>query len=117
MMQQSAAPPGTVSWPDGVKLLAGRVSSNTKRAEGMTVAGSFRMVANRIKVGTILGEDPWMASRKQSQEALGAAFGPWEGFFRDLFALVGGLKQRGLLTTPQQNALFLDTTAEALGNL
>jgi hypothetical protein len=110
-------PPNAVSWPQGVKLLALRVPSPTRSAEGIILAGSFRLTANRIKTGTFAGGDPWDEVQRQAREALGAAYGAWGQFFLDLGGLVAGLRQQGLLAAPQSSILLLESAAEALGSL
>jgi hypothetical protein len=118
MTQQAMAPPpNAVAWPDAIRLLAGRVASNTRAAEGLIVAGSLRSVANRIKVGTFAGGDPWSEAQRQGREALGAASGPWNRFFSDLAALVGGLRAQGQAVSAQSSILLLESAAEALGKL
>lgn len=104
-------------WPQGVKVLANRVASNTRAAEGAIVSGCFRTVANQIKTGTFSGKDPWYAANLQAREALGNAYAPWQPFFADLLKMVSGAKSQGRLIAPQDAVLHLEGTAEALGSL
>lgn len=117
MQQQQQMPFGATDWKGGVKVLAERVQSATRRQEGIQLAGSFREVANELRVGTFSGGDPWLEAVKQSREALGASFTPWQQFFRDLITTVASLHQRGVPDVPQQNILLLEGAAEALGDL
>lgn len=110
-------PENAVTWPEGIKVLAHRVASNTRAAEGVIVSGCFRSVANQIKTGTFSGNDPWKAANLQAREALGQAYVPWQQFFANLSILTNGLKGQGLIATPQSSVLLLESAAEALSHL
>lgn len=108
---------GQVHFPDGVRILASQVNSQTRSAEGKIAAGCFRSVANRIKVGTFSGTDPWNEVQRACREALGNAYANWQPFFIGLGQIVDGAKQQGLITNPQSSILLLESAAEALGRL
>lgn len=108
---------GAVNWPQAVKLLAERVASGKRAADGKIVASAFRATANRIKVGTFEGSDPWDDAHRAARESLGADYRPWGQFFADLNQLVGGLRQQGRLANPEESILLLESAADALGRL
>lgn len=117
LMQQQMPQHNMLDWKGAMKILAVRVPSNDRRAEGITLSGCFREVANQLRVGTFSGGDPWVEVNKQAREALGASYAQWQVFFRDLGLSLLSLHQRGVPNTPDQNILLLESSAEALGDL
>lgn len=117
MMGRPAPEPGEgVTWPQGVKLLADRVATGNRAADGRVVAGSFRATANRIKTGLLAG-DPWDEACKGARLALGRNYAPWAPFFTEAGQLVGGLRQQGALQNPEQAIDVLESAAAVLGGL
>lgn len=117
MMGRPAPEPGEgVTWPQGVKLLADRVASGNRSADGRIVAGSFRATANRIKTGLLAG-DPWDEACKGARLALGRNYAPWAPFFSEAGQLVGGLRQQGAMQNPEQAIDVLESAAAVLGGL
>lgn len=111
-------PENAVSLPELVQLLARKVRTNNRSAEAKQVAGCFRSVADRIKIGTFADGDPWEAVSVQAREALGSAYPLWrQAFFVELLKFIDQAKAHGAITDPASSVQHLEDAARALGSL
>lgn len=108
-------PSNALPWNEGIKRMAQQVRSNSRSGEGKAIAGSFRMVANRVKTGTVT-DDPWTEAFAQSKEALGQSWTVWSTFFNGLGSYVDGMNKQGMLN-PQLSVMLLESAAQELSGL